>query len=119
MFQVTNAVAEMSSSTEAKMWDDTINRRLFDLVHSPNTSEKLGGILAIGVSRCYPFGSRILINRSRLLAPYWRRNYRIEEEPVQVLSLCQVAASELRYESYAGSFQNPWENRRNWWCRVW
>ncbi|KAF9647181.1 atypical/PIKK/FRAP protein kinase [Thelephora ganbajun] len=44
---VTNAVAEMSSSTEAKMWDDTINRRLFDLVHSPNTSEKLGGILAI------------------------------------------------------------------------
>ena len=55
VFQVTNAVAEMSSSTEAKMWDDTINRRLFDLVHSPNTSEKLGGILAIGVSWCYRF----------------------------------------------------------------
>ena len=48
----------MSSSTEAKMWDDTINRRLFDLVHSPNTSEKLGGILAIGASLCRLFYSQ-------------------------------------------------------------
>ena len=110
----------MSSSTEAKMWDDTINRRLFDLVHSPNTSEKLGGILAIGVSWRYHFGSWILTDYPRLPAPHWkRRNYRVEEESVQVLPLCQVSASELRYESYAGGFQNPRQNRRNWRCRVW
>ncbi|KZT10185.1 atypical/PIKK/FRAP protein kinase [Laetiporus sulphureus 93-53] len=30
-----------------KRWDEQISRKLFDLVHSPGVSEKLGGILAI------------------------------------------------------------------------
>jgi hypothetical protein len=46
--QVATTVAEMSSDAAAKLWDDTINRRLFDLIHSQNTVEKLGGLLAIG-----------------------------------------------------------------------
>ncbi|KAI0316749.1 atypical/PIKK/FRAP protein kinase [Amylostereum chailletii] len=44
---VSTKVVEMSSDAAAKLWDDSINRRLFDLVHSPNSVEKLGGILAI------------------------------------------------------------------------
>ena len=46
--QVSNAVPEMASDAAAKQWDETINRRLFDLVHSQANYEKLGGILAIG-----------------------------------------------------------------------
>jgi serine/threonine-protein kinase mTOR len=42
----------MSSDAAAKMWDDNINRRLFDLVHSASNVEKLGGVLAIGASAC-------------------------------------------------------------------
>ena len=41
---------DMASDAAAKQWDDNINRRLFDLVHSQATYEKLGGILAIGAS---------------------------------------------------------------------
>jgi FKBP12-rapamycin complex-associated protein len=38
----------MSSDAAAKLWEDSINQRLFDLVHSPHNHDKLGGILAIG-----------------------------------------------------------------------
>jgi len=41
-------IADMSSDTSAKLWDEQINRRLFDLIHSSNSTDKLGGILAIG-----------------------------------------------------------------------
>lgn len=41
-------VAEMSSDVAAKLWDDTINKRLFDLIHSQTSVESLGGLLAIG-----------------------------------------------------------------------
>ncbi|KII85882.1 hypothetical protein PLICRDRAFT_144570 [Plicaturopsis crispa FD-325 SS-3] len=45
---VATTVAEMSSDTAAKLWDDNINKRLFELVHSQVSNvEKLGGILAI------------------------------------------------------------------------
>ncbi|KAI0046207.1 atypical/PIKK/FRAP protein kinase [Auriscalpium vulgare] len=44
---VSTKVVEMSSDAAAKLWDDSIIQRLFDLVHSPNNHEKLGGILAI------------------------------------------------------------------------
>ncbi|KAI0091642.1 phosphatidylinositol 3-kinase [Irpex rosettiformis] len=44
---VSNTVPEVASDAAAKQWDDNINRRLFDLVHSQATYEKLGGILAI------------------------------------------------------------------------
>jgi serine/threonine-protein kinase mTOR len=40
----------MSSDTAAKVWDTTINREIFDLVHSTHNHEKLGGLLAIGAS---------------------------------------------------------------------
>src|ERR1700722_10247245 len=38
----------MSSDAAAKLWDDTINRRLFDLIHSLNSAENFGGLSAIG-----------------------------------------------------------------------
>lgn len=45
---MSNTVPAMASDAATKLWDDTINRRLFDLVHSQTNVEKLGGILAIG-----------------------------------------------------------------------
>jgi FKBP12-rapamycin complex-associated protein len=44
---VTTTVAEMSSDAAAKLWDDNINRRLFELMHSPNNNERWGGLVAI------------------------------------------------------------------------
>ncbi|PCH36202.1 atypical/PIKK/FRAP protein kinase [Wolfiporia cocos MD-104 SS10] len=44
---VSNTVHEASSDAAAKLWEDKIYRRLFDLVHSQSNVEKLGGILAI------------------------------------------------------------------------
>jgi FKBP12-rapamycin complex-associated protein len=38
----------MSSDAAAKLWDDNINRRLFELTHSQSTSEAFGGLSAIG-----------------------------------------------------------------------
>jgi FKBP12-rapamycin complex-associated protein len=55
MGQVATTVAEMSSDAAAKLWDDNINRRLFDLMHSQVNVERLGGLLAIGV--CIPAGA--------------------------------------------------------------
>jgi len=43
-------IAEMSSDAAAKLWDDNINRRLFELTHSQNSVEAFGGLLAIGKS---------------------------------------------------------------------
>jgi hypothetical protein len=40
----------MSSDAAAKLWDDNINRRLFELTHSQNTAEAFGGLQAIGTS---------------------------------------------------------------------
>jgi serine/threonine-protein kinase mTOR len=40
----------MSSDAAAKLWDDNINRRLFELTHSLNTAEAFGGLQAIGTS---------------------------------------------------------------------
>jgi serine/threonine-protein kinase mTOR len=39
----------MPSDVASKLWDDDINKRLFELVHSQINAEKLGGITAIGV----------------------------------------------------------------------
>ncbi|KZT69244.1 phosphatidylinositol 3-kinase [Daedalea quercina L-15889] len=44
---VSNSAQDASSDASAKLWEETINRRLFDLVHSQSNVEKLGGILAI------------------------------------------------------------------------
>ncbi|KAF8637601.1 hypothetical protein AX17_002670 [Amanita inopinata Kibby_2008] len=44
---VSATTAEMSSDASAKLWDDNINRRLFELTHSQNTVEAFGGLLAI------------------------------------------------------------------------
>lgn len=46
-------MSETTSDAAAKQWDDNINRRLFDLVHSQANYEKLGGILAIGEFRSW------------------------------------------------------------------
>ena len=45
-------VADMSSDAAAKLWDDSINRKLFDLTHSQNSVEAFGGLAAIGASLC-------------------------------------------------------------------
>jgi len=47
---VSLSIGEMSSDAAAKLWDDDINRRLFELTHSPNTAEAFGGLQAIGAS---------------------------------------------------------------------
>ncbi|KAH9990569.1 FAT-domain-containing protein [Russula vinacea] len=44
---VATKVVDMSSDAAEKLWEDSINQRLFDLVHSPHNHDKLGGILAI------------------------------------------------------------------------
>ncbi|KAF8659826.1 hypothetical protein AX16_001711 [Volvariella volvacea WC 439] len=44
---VSTSVAEMSSDAAAKIWDDSIARRLFELTHSPNMTDALGGLVAI------------------------------------------------------------------------
>ncbi|KAF8817420.1 phosphatidylinositol 3-kinase [Phlegmacium glaucopus] len=44
---VSLSIGEMSSDAAAKLWDDNINRRLFDLTHSQNTAEAFGGLQAI------------------------------------------------------------------------
>ncbi|OCH96265.1 FAT-domain-containing protein [Obba rivulosa] len=44
---VSNTVPEMSPDAAAKLWENTITPRLFDLIHSQSNVEKLGGILAI------------------------------------------------------------------------
>ncbi len=51
--QVATKVVEMSSDAATKLWEDSINQRLFDLVHSPHSHDKLGGILAIGMPLLY------------------------------------------------------------------
>lgn len=40
----------MSSDAASKLWDDNINRRLFELTHSQNVVEAFGGLLAIGAA---------------------------------------------------------------------
>ena len=39
----------MTSDAAAKLWDDNINRRLFELTHSQSSVEAFGGLLAIGM----------------------------------------------------------------------
>lgn len=42
------SIADMTSDSASKLWDDNINRRLFELTHSQNVVEAFGGLLAIG-----------------------------------------------------------------------
>ncbi|KDQ22311.1 hypothetical protein PLEOSDRAFT_1051426 [Pleurotus ostreatus PC15] len=44
---VITKVSEMSPDAAAKVWDDNINRNLFDLMHSQSNVERFGGLLAI------------------------------------------------------------------------
>src|SRR5258705_10265635 len=55
-------IAEMSSDAAAKLWDDNINRKLFDLTHSQNSVEAFGGLLAIGVSPLHKSAYNVLID---------------------------------------------------------
>lgn len=52
----------MSSDAAARLWDDIISHRLFQLVRSTNAVEKMGGIVAIGASGSLIF----LLSRSFL-----------------------------------------------------
>jgi FKBP12-rapamycin complex-associated protein len=38
----------MSSDASVKIWDETINRKLFELTHSQHVAEAYGGLMAIG-----------------------------------------------------------------------
>lgn len=40
----------MSSDAAGKLWDDNINRRLFELTHSQHSHEAFGGLVAISTS---------------------------------------------------------------------
>lgn len=48
LLQVATTVVEMPNDAAVKLWDDDINKRIFDLMHSQNNMERLGGLLAIG-----------------------------------------------------------------------
>jgi len=55
-------IAEMSSDAATKLWDDNINRKLFDLTHSQNSVEAFGGLLAIGASPLHKSADNVLID---------------------------------------------------------
>jgi FKBP12-rapamycin complex-associated protein len=38
----------MPGDAAARLWDDTVTKKLFELVHSQIGHEKLGGLLGIG-----------------------------------------------------------------------
>ncbi|EIW79336.1 atypical PIKK FRAP protein kinase [Coniophora puteana RWD-64-598 SS2] len=44
---VATTVAELPSDAAGKLWDDDIRRGIFDLMHSQNNADRLGGLLAI------------------------------------------------------------------------
>ncbi|KAL9713509.1 phosphatidylinositol kinase- protein kinase tor1 [Leucoagaricus gongylophorus] len=44
---VSTEIADMSSDASAKIWDEAINKRLFELTHSPHSAEAFGGLIAI------------------------------------------------------------------------
>ena len=46
--KVASTVAEMSSDAAAKLWDENLTKRLFDIIHSTNIVDQTGGLLAIG-----------------------------------------------------------------------
>jgi FKBP12-rapamycin complex-associated protein len=50
----------MTSDAAAKLWDNTINQEIFNLIHSPNSHDKLGGLLAIGMYSFQYYHSMIL-----------------------------------------------------------
>lgn len=93
-FQVATTVVEMPSDAAVKLWDDDINKRIFDLMHSQNNVERLGGLLAIGVPLSFvrPWRSLIIPYRSSL-GERWRRHRWIQAIPLQVLQLCETTSS--------------------------
>lgn len=64
----------MSSDAAAKLWDDNINRRLFELTHSQNTAEAFGGLQAIGTSPVTNIYTFLLITLFQRI--YWILNKR-------------------------------------------
>ncbi|KAG8741303.1 phosphatidylinositol kinase- protein kinase tor1 [Ceratobasidium sp. 414] len=48
---VESAVAELSSDGSARLWNQQISPRLFEIIHSNHSHERLGGVLAIGAFR--------------------------------------------------------------------
>lgn len=53
-------IREMSSEVAAKLWEDIINRWISELIHSHNTDEAFGGLLAIGVFDPRELSSKVL-----------------------------------------------------------
>jgi serine/threonine-protein kinase mTOR len=50
--KVSNTISDMVFDATTKQWEDDINRRLSDLMHSQANYEKMGGIIAIGERIC-------------------------------------------------------------------
>ncbi|KZV74520.1 atypical/PIKK/FRAP protein kinase [Peniophora sp. CONT] len=44
---VCTKVAELPSDQAMKLWDDSINKRIFELIHATSVTDKLGGVQAI------------------------------------------------------------------------
>lgn len=42
-------LTELSSDSQAKLWENTLQPKLFDLVHSHNVTDNYGGVIAIGL----------------------------------------------------------------------
>ncbi|KAG6841465.1 hypothetical protein C0991_010890 [Blastosporella zonata] len=63
------AVSEMSSDAAGKLWDDNINRRLFELTHSQHSHEAFGGLMAI--SQLLDVNPEENIDSKRNLFRFW------------------------------------------------
>ncbi|RDB15759.1 Serine/threonine-protein kinase tor2, partial [Hypsizygus marmoreus] len=68
---LSTAVAEMSSDAATKLWDDNINRRLFELTHSQNNAEAFGGLVAIGAGELLQVEGEENIDSKRNLFRFW------------------------------------------------
>ena len=62
----------MSSDASAKIWDEAINKRLFELTHSPHSAEAFGGLIAIG-ARAPTVGVTCLVPSLSNRLPSWSR----------------------------------------------
>jgi len=63
------AVAEMSSDAVGKLWDDTLNHMLFNLIYSQNSAEVYGGLAAI--SQLLDVGEEAHVDLKRELFRFW------------------------------------------------
>ncbi|KAF4593864.1 phosphatidylinositol kinase- protein kinase tor1 [Pleurotus pulmonarius] len=95
---VVTKVSEMTPDAAAKIWDDTINRNLFDLMHSQSNTERFGGLLAIDQLLYMP-GEETIESKRHLYRFY---NYVRHQLPNHDINLMLAASKTLGQIAHAG-----------------